>query len=76
MLLTMAQRWNIVNVLIDLAVLAQFLWACKILRAKCRGTGYYFLAFFLPIIGLIIAMCLKSLNPFDDEDTDTNQNEG
>lgn len=75
MLLIMAQRWNIVNVLFDIIFFAQFLWACKILRAKCRGTGYYFLAFFLPIIGLIIAMCLKSLNPFDDEDTDANQSE-
>lgn len=42
--------------------------ACIILSNKHRGFGYYLLAIFFPLIGLIFALCLKKLNP-DEEIT-------
>ncbi|MCM1042082.1 MAG: zinc ribbon domain-containing protein [Bacteroides sp.] len=36
--------------------------ACAILSKKNRGFGYYLLAILFPLIGLIIALCLKKLN--------------
>ena len=35
--------------------------ACFILDHKHRGAGYYVLAGFFPLIGLIVALCLKKL---------------
>ena len=35
--------------------------ACFILSNKHRGAGYYILAAFIPLIGLIVALCLKKL---------------
>lgn len=35
--------------------------ACFILQNKHRGDGYYFLAAFIPMIGFIVALCLKKL---------------
>lgn len=35
--------------------------ACFILAKKDRGAGYYILAFLFPLIGLIVALCLKEL---------------
>ncbi len=37
--------------------------ACIILSKKKRGAGYYILAILFPLIGLIFALCLKKLNP-------------
>ena len=36
--------------------------ACFILAHKKRGAGYYILAILLPLIGFIVALCLKNLN--------------
>lgn len=36
-----------------------FAIASIILSSKNRGCGYYLLAFLLPIVGLIVAICLK-----------------
>ena len=35
--------------------------ACIILSKKNRGWGYYLLAILYPLIGLIVALCLKKL---------------
>lgn len=35
--------------------------ACFILQNKHRGDGYYILAAFIPMIGFIVALCLKKL---------------
>ena len=35
--------------------------ACFILQNKHRGDGYYILAVFFPVIGFIVALCLKKL---------------
>ena len=35
--------------------------ACLILAKKDRGAGYYILAFLIPLVGLIVALCLKKL---------------
>ena len=35
--------------------------ACFILQNKHRGDGYYILAVFFPLIGFIVALCLKKL---------------
>ena len=35
--------------------------ACIILSNKHRGAGYYILAVFFPVIGFIVALCLKKL---------------
>ena len=35
--------------------------ACIILSNKHRGAGYYILAFLIPLVGLIVALCLKKL---------------
>ncbi len=43
--------------------------AWVILSCKNRGAGYYFLAFLLPLVGLIVAFCLKF--KFDDDDDKT-----
>lgn len=37
--------------------------ACSILSKKNRGAGYYILAFLWPLVGLIVAICLKKLVP-------------
>ena len=35
--------------------------ACFILQSKHRGDGYYILTAFIPVIGFIVALCLKKL---------------
>lgn len=40
--------------------------ACILLSKKNRGAGYYILAILFPLIGLIFALCLKKLNPEED----------
>lgn len=40
--------------------------ACIILSKKNRGWGYYLLAILYPLIGLIVALCLKKLEPEKD----------
>ena len=35
--------------------------ACFILSNKHRGDGYYILTAFIPVIGFIVALCLKKL---------------
>ncbi len=35
--------------------------ACIILSNKHRGAGYYILAVLFPVIGFIVALCLKKL---------------
>lgn len=40
--------------------------ACIILSKKNRGAGYYILAILFPLIGLIFALCLKKINPEDE----------
>ena len=35
--------------------------ACFILQNKHRGDGYYILTAFIPVIGFIVALCLKKL---------------
>lgn len=53
----------IINMIINIIV---FLFlACPafaILSNKKRGVGYYILVFFFPLIGLIVACCLKNLD--------------
>ena len=39
---------------------------CIILSKKNRGWGYYLLAILYPLIGLIVALCLKKLEPEND----------
>lgn len=41
--------------------------ACIILHNKKRGAGYYILAIFFPLIGLIFALCLKKIDTDADE---------
>ena len=41
--------------------------ACVILSKKNRGWGYYLLAFLYPLIGLIVALCLKKLEPKENK---------
>ncbi len=43
--------------------------ACIILSKKHRGAGYYILAILFPLIGLIFALCLKKLNPEEENAT-------
>ncbi len=43
------------------------IFAFVILSIKNRGFGYYFLAFCLPPIGLIVALCLKKLPDTDNQ---------
>ena len=43
--------------------------ACILLSKKNRGTGYYILAILFPLIGLIFALCLKKLNPEEENIT-------
>ncbi len=43
--------------------------ACILLFKKKRGVGYYILAFLFPLIGLIFALCLKKLNPEEENIT-------
>lgn len=40
--------------------------ACILLSKKNRGVGYYILAILFPLIGLIFALCLKKLNPEEE----------
>lgn len=40
--------------------------ACIILSNKHRGAGYYILAILFPLIGLIFALCLKKLDPAEE----------
>lgn len=40
--------------------------AWNILTKKERGAGYYVLAIFFPLIGLIVALCLKNLTQQED----------
>ena len=35
--------------------------ACFILQNKHRGDGYYILTAFIPVIGFIVALCIKKL---------------
>lgn len=43
--------------------------ACIILSNKHRGAGYYILAILFPLIGLIFALCLKKLDPTEENMT-------
>ncbi len=43
--------------------------ACIILSKKHRGVGYYILAILCPFIGFIFALCLKKLNPEEENAT-------
>lgn len=43
--------------------------ACILLSKKNRGAGYYILAILFPLIGLIFALCLKKLNPEEENVT-------
>lgn len=43
--------------------------ACILLSKKNRGVGYYILAILFPLIGLIFALCLKKLNPEEENVT-------
>lgn len=45
------------------------IWAFCILGNKRRGFGYYVLAFFFPLIGLIVAACLKKKLPKEERGT-------
>ena len=40
-------------------LIGMMIWAFCILAKKHRGFGYYLLAFLFPLIGLIVAACLK-----------------
>lgn len=40
--------------------------ACILLSKKNRGAGYYILAILFPLIGLIFALCLKKINPEEE----------
>ena len=42
--------------------IAMIVAACVILSKKNRGWGYYVLAILFPLIGLIVALCLKDLS--------------
>jgi hypothetical protein len=54
-----------------------FIPACIILNKKMRGIGYYILAFVWPLIGLIVALCLRDKSNDDDCDNlDITQNRG
>lgn len=55
---------NVLNILI--AWLIFTLPACIVLSKKNRGVGYYILAFAFPLIGLIFALCLKKINPEEE----------
>jgi hypothetical protein len=48
--------------------LGLMIWAFCILSIKGRGFGYYVLAFFFPLIGLIVAACLKNKSPIDKKE--------
>lgn len=50
-------------------VLGMIIWACCILSNKNRGAGYYILAILFPLIGLIVAACLKKKLPKDQRGT-------
>ncbi|ROT13854.1 hypothetical protein EEL50_09135 [Muribaculaceae bacterium Isolate-105 (HZI)] len=43
--------------------------ACILLSKKNRGAGYYILAILFPLIGLIFALCLKKINPEEENVT-------
>jgi hypothetical protein len=45
------------------------IWAFCILANKHRGFGYYLLAFLFPLLGLIVAACLKKKLPKDKKGT-------
>jgi Na+/melibiose symporter-like transporter len=46
--------------------------ACIILSNKHRGAGYYILAVFFPVIGFIVALCLKKLPAEEQPQTQAN----
>ena len=50
---------------IILVYLLFFVPSCIILSKKNRGTGFYILAFIWPLIGFIVALCLKKKLPED-----------
>lgn len=56
------------NPLVFIIGILMIIWACCILSSKRRGFGYYLLAILFPLIGLIVAFCLKRL-PDDKDDT-------
>lgn len=43
----------------------------SILSHKNRGWGYYVLTIFMPLIGLIVALCLKKKSATNEEYTET-----
>lgn len=49
--------------------IAMIVAACVILSKKNRGWGYYVLAILFPLIGLIVALCLKEATITDRPDT-------
>ena len=46
--------------------------ACIILSNKHRGAGYYILAVLFPVIGFIVALCLKKLPAEEQPQTQAN----
>ena len=46
--------------------------ACIILSNKHRGAGYYILAVLFPMIGFIVALCLKKLPAEEQPQTQAN----
>ncbi len=47
---------SLIGLIISLGLI---IWACVIISKKNRGWGYYVLAVLFPLIGLIVALCLK-----------------
>ncbi len=47
--------------IILLIQIIMIVFACITLSKKGRGAGYYVLAILFPLIGLIVALCLKNL---------------
>ena len=43
------------------------IWGWTILNNKNRGAGYYVLLVLFPLIGFIVALCLKNLEDEEEE---------
>ncbi len=63
---------QLIGIVISIALIA---WGWRILRRKERGTGYYILCFVAPLIGLIVAACLKDLSEEEPSNDITDYNE-
>ncbi len=57
------------NPLAIILTIGMIIWAFVILAQKRRGFGYYLLALLFPLIGLIVASCLKPKLPADKRGT-------